>query len=215
MARKENIAFYFSVEGETEKWYLEWLANTINGQETAALKVKMNAKVQKNPVSYIKQLTVTQQVEVTHLMDIERPSNLQSFKGLLDKMDKAQKSGKSVIYQLGYSNLSFDLWMILHKDICNASFTEPHQYLEKINKVYNEKFASMEEYKQERNFKRLLSKLSLDDVKRAIGYAENIERKNAQNYTIQKHKEFKYYVENPSLSINVSIKKILEECKLT
>lgn len=214
MARKENIAFYFSVEGETEKWYLEWLANTINGQETAALKVKMNAKVQKNPVSYIKQLTVTQRVKVTHLMDFERHNNLPSFKAVLDKMVEAQGSGKSVRYHLGYSNLSFDLWMILHKEMCNATFVEPHQYLRKINSAYEVKFASMTEYKQERNFKHLLSTLSLDDVKRAIRNAENIERKNKQNYILQKYKRFEYYVENPSLSINASIKKILEECKL-
>ena len=24
--------YYFSVEGETEKWYLRWLENTINSQ---------------------------------------------------------------------------------------------------------------------------------------------------------------------------------------
>ena len=28
--RKETKKYYFSVEGETEKWYLEWLENTIN-----------------------------------------------------------------------------------------------------------------------------------------------------------------------------------------
>ena len=28
--RKENMTYYFSVEGETEKWYLDWLQNCIN-----------------------------------------------------------------------------------------------------------------------------------------------------------------------------------------
>lgn len=27
--RKENRTYYFSVEGETEKWYLDWLQSTI------------------------------------------------------------------------------------------------------------------------------------------------------------------------------------------
>ena len=30
MMRKETKKYYFSVEGETEKWYLDWLQKTIN-----------------------------------------------------------------------------------------------------------------------------------------------------------------------------------------
>ena len=28
--RKENRTYFFSVEGDTEKWYLDWLQTTIN-----------------------------------------------------------------------------------------------------------------------------------------------------------------------------------------
>jgi len=28
---KENRKYYFTVEGETEKWYLQWLQDTVNG----------------------------------------------------------------------------------------------------------------------------------------------------------------------------------------
>lgn len=28
--RKEKLTYYFSVEGETEKWYLDWLQDRIN-----------------------------------------------------------------------------------------------------------------------------------------------------------------------------------------
>ena len=30
MSRKECRKYYFSVEGETEKWYLKWLESQIN-----------------------------------------------------------------------------------------------------------------------------------------------------------------------------------------
>lgn len=33
--RKENRTYYFSVEGETEKWYLDWLQSAINASTLA------------------------------------------------------------------------------------------------------------------------------------------------------------------------------------
>jgi len=32
---KESRQFYFSVEGETEKWYLDWLRNSISTSNEA------------------------------------------------------------------------------------------------------------------------------------------------------------------------------------
>lgn len=36
--RKPTNKYYFSVEGETEQWYLKWLQDTINNTEKAACK---------------------------------------------------------------------------------------------------------------------------------------------------------------------------------
>ena len=49
---------FFSVEGETEKWYLDWLEDQINAAPEAKYKVKIKADVQPDPVSYGKKLTV-------------------------------------------------------------------------------------------------------------------------------------------------------------
>lgn len=43
--RKENMTYYFSVEGETEKWYLDWLRNCINECDEAKYKVKLKTSV--------------------------------------------------------------------------------------------------------------------------------------------------------------------------
>ena len=43
--RKENMTYYFSVEGETEKWYLDWLQNCINECEEAKYKLKLKTSV--------------------------------------------------------------------------------------------------------------------------------------------------------------------------
>lgn len=54
--RKKMLTYYFSVEGSTEKWYLDWLENQINSIDEAKCKVKIKAEVQKDPVSYEKSL---------------------------------------------------------------------------------------------------------------------------------------------------------------
>lgn len=49
--RKQTLTYFFSVEGETEKWYLDWLEDQINAAPEAKYKVKNKADVQPDPVS--------------------------------------------------------------------------------------------------------------------------------------------------------------------
>lgn len=70
----------------------------------------------------------------------------------------------------------------------------------------------MDEYKKERNFKRLLENLTLQDVKDAIQRAEEIQEINICQDNKQNYRDFEYYSNNPSLSIHEHIKKILQEC---
>ena len=46
--RKPTNKYYFSVEGETEQWYLKWLQDTINNTEKAACKVSIDCPVRKS-----------------------------------------------------------------------------------------------------------------------------------------------------------------------
>lgn len=70
--------------------------------------------------------------------------------------------------------------MALHKTECNGSLNFRHQYLGAINRAYDEHFSTMDEYKQEANFKRLLGKLTLADVWTAVERAERIMKKNKE-----------------------------------
>jgi hypothetical protein len=47
---KTTNKYYFSVEGETEQWYLKWLQDTINATETATHKVSLDCPVQKKSI---------------------------------------------------------------------------------------------------------------------------------------------------------------------
>lgn len=172
---------------------------------------------EKNPLKHAKSLTVTRKIEVYHFFDYESDElvHTQGFQDAMDNMKKAEQIGKQIKYQSGYSNFTFDLWIILHMADCNVSYTHRKQYITPINKVFGEKFENMDEFKHEDNFKRCLNKMSLLNVIEAIERARIIMQKNQENgYILHQYKGYKYYKENPSLSVWEAIEKILRDCKL-
>ncbi len=68
---KQSNKYYFTVEGETEKWYFDWLQKTINETEIAKFKVSFDCKIQKNPLKRAKTLNLTSKTEVYHISDYE------------------------------------------------------------------------------------------------------------------------------------------------
>ena len=83
--RKPTNKYYFSVEGETEQWYLKWLQDTINNTEKAACKVSIDCPVRKNPLKHAKSLTVTRKIEIYHFFDYEsdEPLHVKGFQEAL------------------------------------------------------------------------------------------------------------------------------------
>lgn len=215
--RKENRTYYFSVEGETEQWYLEWLQRMINEEPNAKYTVKLDSKIQKDPLSRVKRMTIVGKTEITHIFDYESDEEIhvKQFKTALERMKDAQNTGKNIKYHLGYSNFTFELWMILHMADCNGSLMYRHQYLMPLNRAYGESFENLDQYKHENNFKRILSKLTLDNVRQAIHRSKIIMRKNEEmGYRLQEYKGYRYYKENPSLFLWEQIERILMDCKV-
>ncbi len=215
--RKETRKYYFSVEGETEKWYLDWLQKTINATPESKYNVKLDAKIQKDPLARVKGMTLLEQTEITHIFDRESEDSVHTkqFQETLDRMSDAEKLGKDVNYRLGYSNFTFELWIILHKIDCSGAKTNRRQYLFDLNKAYNEKFEDLKEYKRENDFKRVLNQLAIKDVISAVRRAKSIMKRNEESgYTLQQYKGYSFYKENPSLSVWEIVDKILKDCKL-
>lgn len=214
--RKAARKYYFSVEGETEKWYLEWLAKMINLQDKSQYKASIISKIEKDPLSMAKGLTITDKTAVTHLCDYESDSQEHNanFTRVMDRMAAVSSLGKQIKYSFGYSNFTFELWIILHKTDCRTSFSDRKQYLLPINNAFNEAFQNLSEYKEEKNFKRILASLKLDDVVSAIERSKAIMRENAKIHQYREctYKKFRYYKENPSLMIWESVEQILNDC---
>ena len=215
--RKQTLTYYFSVEGETEQWYLEWLEAQINVNGNANYIVKFIIKVEKDPVSFVKKLVVQKKTTIWHLSDIEGSSNeqIQTVHNTLGRLKEAKGLGKSIVYKWGYSNLSFDLWMILHKQNCNAELNDVGKYLTYINRVFDEHFESLKEYKEEANFKRCLEMLTFPEVLTAISRAKAIMQRNERDgYQRIQFKGYCYYSHNPSLDLWQPIETALLDCGL-
>lgn len=215
--RKLSKKYYFSVEGETEQWYLYWLRDQINKSEESTIKVVIDCKIEKDPLKRAKSLIVTEKTEIYHICDYESDEecHVKQFIETMDHMKESMKIGKKIEYRFGYSNYTFDLWIVLHKIDCNSMLTHRKNYLQYINRAFNRKFENMDEYKKEVNFQDCLSELNLNDVKKAIERGELIMKQNNRNgFVLYEYKGFTYYKENPSLSVFEPIKRMLQDCNL-
>ncbi|MGI6782323.1 MAG: RloB domain-containing protein [Acholeplasmataceae bacterium] len=220
MKRQESIWYHFSVEGETEKYYLEWLQNVINKHQNKKYKVKFIVRIDKDPISSAKKFTALDPIEAIHVFDYESndEQHVKQFENILSKMKEVEEyyCHKVSKYHLGYTNMTFELWMILHKSPCNGSLHYRDQYLDKINSAYGKNFLDLKTYKKETNFKNLLKDLTLNDVKEAIGRAEYISKINEEDYQNQIMYNFgyKYSTNNPSLSLHEILSNIFEELEI-
>ena len=154
---------------------------------------------------------------VTHICDYESNDavHVTKFQNILSELKAANSmTGRKFKYVLGYSNFTFELWMVLHKQACNGKLSHRSQYLSHINRAYQEQFENLDQYKHEANFKRCLSKLSLNDVRAAIDRATRLMSNKAVNENMVQYRGFSYYTENPALTIWEPVKEILDECGL-
>jgi len=214
---KQTKKYYFSVEGETEQWYLKWFQSLINKTHKSEFKVSFDCPVQKNPLKRAKSIVVTGKTDIYHISDYESDEDIHviEFRETMDNMKQAKDLGKQINYKFGYSNLTFDLWIIMHRSNCNGSLNHRRLYLPLINRAYHENFENMDEYKHENNFKRILSQLTLQNVKDAVDNAKIIMKRNENNgYVLQEYKGYRYYRENPSLAVWEVIERVLMECQL-
>lgn len=215
--KKQTQKYYFSVEGETEKRYLIWLQNKINHCEKSVIKVMFDIKIERYPISRVKELNAINSLEIFHVIDIENQDEeaIRQFKINLENMRKAEKLKKRVKYKLAYSNLTFELWIILHKTDFLRSCRNKEAYLKELNKSYHNNFKTLKSYKKEENFQKLLQKLSIEDVINAIKRSKIIMDNHEKNgHQLCEYEKYRYYEENPSLSIWEMVLQIMIDCRL-
>ncbi len=216
MIRKICNQYYLSVEGETEKWYFEHLQELINNSKEIPFKVSFDIKVNKSIISRAKSIPAIYPTKAFHICDYESNDKVHKlqFEKILEELRTVKKINKKISYKLGYSNFSFELWIILHKNQQMSLVSHRKQYVKGINKAFNEDFQFIDDYKQEKNFKRILKKITLEDVVLAINNGNKIRTMNKENskQNYRKYGQFEYYTKNPDITVNECVEQILKEC---
>lgn len=210
-SKKENLTYHFTVEGETELYYLERIQDLFNDQDSAKYNLVIK-KAKKRPLSYVKGVKIIYKTHITHLFDYESSSTYHQsvFKDILGELKASKKIKKDVIYQSGYSNYTFEIWLLWHKIDLFRHFDERSQYLNHINTSFSENFDDLDEFKKEKNIKRVLSKISINDVKNAISRAKYMDQKHISDGIKPKsYMSFQYYDENPSTNVHIVIEEII------
>lgn len=213
MDRKTYNQYYFLVEGECEERYLRWLQNLINQEPDRIANVSFTIKRNIRMVSWVKHLPLMGKTQIVQVVDYEgnQPNDRQTFLNMLNDIHRASQI-KQVDCQLGYSNLTFELWILLHKIDYRVPLNTKAQYLEQLNRAFHKNFETLKKYKQEKNFQSVLQTITLDDVKKAISRAEKIRKYNEQNFHKEVYKrKYIYFKDNPDCSLQEVVKAVLIE----
>ena len=151
--KREHRRYVFTVEGETERWYLEWLQEQLNLCPESKFTVSIVSKVQQSPQKFAKTVNPISTPKVTHICDYESNDafHVKKFRGILSELKNASSFyGREFRYNLGYSNFTFELWIVLHKQDYGTILTDRKQYLSPINKSFGENFENLDQYKHEK-----------------------------------------------------------------
>lgn len=137
---------------------------------------------------------------------VEFKRNIEICDALNKKLKPSKQKEGRYIYH-AYSNVNFDLWLILHKEDYNKSVTRNDTYVSDVRRTFGLK--PMENIKNEDVIKKILNQITLEDIKMAIKRAETIRKNKAKIDCIRIGNTSVY--SNPDFSIHVFLKAVLED----
>ena len=191
MIKREYRCFY---EGQQEEMYFDHIAKKVKeARPNISLKFKKLAKLK----TLEKSSTGVPKIAV--------------FDYDLNKVDFESKVKLCNETRILYSNLNFDLWLVLHKKQYRRTVQNNNAYIDEIRNSYN--LPNNTNIKAKGNIQKILDKIELIDVKRAIENAEEIMKEKMEEDKIYVKRNFSYYP-NPSMSINEFFKELFEDIGL-
>lgn len=222
MCRKESRHFNISVEGECEQLYFMHLKGLINNSDTNTYKLSLNVKVG-SPFECVKRIAPRimdknnkKDIPYFHIQDIEDYYDVaqrNKFFAIIKEM-KSVKKEFGIKYELGYSNYTFELWMLLHVTDMTSPVQSRGLYLDSINKYFKCNYEGIGEFKNNVEFQKILDKfVTLDSVRQAICRAKKIVQNNSCNLKeTDRWGGITFFKDNPDLSVHKVVETILNVC---
>ncbi|MCL2426312.1 MAG: RloB family protein [Oscillospiraceae bacterium] len=185
---------YFCIcEGQQEKIYLSHLSSL--------LKTDVRQITFKTKEGQAKKIQSHRHIKYDKAILFDYDGNSIEFERALHECRKA-----SCMH--AYSNLNFDLWLLLHKKDFSSSVTNNNDYINEIRSTY--KLKSDADIKNYKEVTRIVEQISLCDVKDAIKRAKQIREHKLPNDGHKIHGVT--YYGNPDLSIHEFIMRVFKEC---
>ncbi len=138
--------------------------------------------------------------------DVEFKRNIEICDALNKKLKPSNRKEGRYVYH-AYSSVNFDLWLILHKENYNKCVSKNDAYINDVRRIFGLK--ATDDIKNEDIIERILSQISLDDVKSAIRRAESIRRnKDIADSTLIGNT---IIYSNPDFSIHEFLRTVLKD----
>lgn len=137
--------------------------------------------------------------------DVNFKRNIELCDKLNNKEKKSRKRKSDRFICHAYSNVNFDLWLILHKEDFNRSVCRTDAYVDDVRRIYG--LGLNEDIKNKNTLNKILSQITLSDVKDAIRRAEKIRKEKDQNDATRIGSTITY--SNPDFSIHEFLKAVL------
>ena len=198
MYRKSYVCI---CEGTQEKMYLEHVANLIKNFPKKV--VKFNCYIDK-PYRLQK---IYEEMDCGVLFDFD--FNQRNFENSIRLCEKLHgKRRKQNVYH-AYSNVNFDLWLILHKRDYNRTINRNNAYIDDVKRNYG--LSRKDDIKKASVIQIILNQITLSDVKEAIARAEKIKSSKLEWDAVQIGNTKTY--SNPDFSLHNFLKVVLEDSR--
>lgn len=122
------------------------------------------------------------------------------YDGKKEKYEEAIDLAKENKIELGYSNYSFDLWLILHKEDYFEVVQNQNDYADKLRQVYG--FSADTKIKKQEIVRKMMDQIELSDIKIAIQRGKKISKDN-QDKVQNKTPEGNGYYNNPDTQMHI------------
>lgn len=195
--QKAVVTYQGSVEGLQEELYFKHLQDLINNSDEFNKRVNfkfknVNGGFASNVVNKAKIYSSTDNLKVA-VFDHDFNE---------DEFLKAVNDCEEYHIFPAYSNISFNLFLILHKQNYNKKTTPNDNYLKDLRKAY--KIDAKTHIKSEEGCLKIIKQITLEDVKEAIKRAKKINNES-RKYNKKITKEI---YEQPFLNIDVFLEQV-------
>lgn len=208
--RKNKIQYYGAYEGEQEEKYFKHLQKLINNDDRSLFDVNFNFDSPKggSPLEVCKY--ADKSITFGNRRDAEKKHRIVAvfdydFKDDIFKNAIKYCNDKKIV--AGYSNVNFDLWLILHKKYYSACVSNNSGYHSTIRTLY--KLPKFADIKNQEIIEEMVSQITLDDVIEAIANCKKIEEDKKLTGTL--YSGLLGHYEQPYIKLHEFVEKVLKD----